>query len=288
MKILFIDSCHPLMHQKPQRAGHTCDLFYQLSQEEIENTIVQYDCIVIRSKIKLTKDVLDKAGNLKFIARVGAGMENIDVEYALKKGIHCFHAPEGNRDAVADHALGMLLALFRNICKANAEGREGIWLWGKTVGIIGYGNTGSAFAKRMRGFDVTVLAYDKYKKGFGDQFVQEVQMDRIFSESDIVSIHLPLTNETEFLVNDSFIGKFSKNLYVINTARGKCLHTPDLVKNLKSGKVKGACLDVLEYESVSFEKIEKEKLPEAFQYLVKSDKVILSPHIAGWTFQSNE
>src|ERR1051325_263047 len=297
MRILFIDSCHPLLHEELERAGHTCDLFYDLSKEEIEKSIVQYDGVVIRSKIKLTKDILDEAANLKFIARVGAGMENIDVEYALKKGIHCFHAPEGNRDAVADHALGMLLALFRNICKANAEVREGTWLreenrgeelWGKTVGIIGYGNTGSTFAKRLRGFDVTVLAYDKYKKGFRDEYVQEVQMDRIFSESDTVSIHLPLTTETEFLVSDAFINKFSKNIYLINTARGKCLHTDDLVKNIKSGKVKGACLDVLEYESVSFEKIEKEKLPGAFQFLVKSDKVILSPHIAGWTFQSNE
>jgi D-3-phosphoglycerate dehydrogenase len=191
----------------------------------------------------------------------------------------------------------MLLSLFNNICRANKEVREGKWirennrgveLMGKTVGIIGYGNMGSAFAERLRGFDVKLLAYDKYKKNFGNEFVQEVTLEQIFEETDVLSLHVPLTDETCYMADDSFINKFKKSIYLINTARGKCLNTADLIKNLNSGKIAGACLDVLEYEMVSFENLEIAKLPEAFQQLIKSDKVILSSHIAGWTHQSNE
>lgn len=297
MKILFIDSNHPLLHETLEKAGHTCDLFYQWSKEEIENNIHLYDGIVIRSKIKITKDSIDKATKLKFIARAGAGMENIDVEYAVQKGIKCLHAPEGNRDAVAEQAIGMLLGLFNNLFRANNQVREGKWiregnrgveLMGKTVGIIGYGNMGSAFAERLKGFGVKVLGYDKYKKNFGTDFIKETSLENIFKNADVVSLHTPLTDETNYLINDAFINKFSKNIYIINTARGKCLNTSDLVKNLKAGKVSGACLDVLEYEMVSFEALNTNELPEAFQYLIKSDNVVLSPHIAGWTQESNE
>ncbi|MCW3070809.1 MAG: hydroxyacid dehydrogenase [Bacteroidetes bacterium] len=297
MKILFIDSNHPLLHETLQKAGHTCDLNYSWTKEEIIASIHLYDGIVIRSKIKITKEIIDKASRLKFIARAGAGMENIDVDYAESKGIKCIHAPEGNRDAVAEHAIGMLLALFNNICRADREVREGKWiregnrgieLMGKTVGIIGYGNMGSAFAERLKGFGVTVLAYDKYKKGFGNEQVQEASMEQIFSEADVLSLHTPLTDATHYLINDEFISKFKKNIYIINTARGKCLDTAGLVKHLQSGKVAGACLDVLEYEMVSFENLEIHTLPEAFQQLIKSDRVILSSHIAGWTHESNE
>lgn len=297
MKILFIDSNHPLLHETLEKAGHTCDLFYQWSKEEIENNIHLYDGIVIRSKIKITKDSIDKATKLKFIARAGAGMENIDVEYAVQKGIKCLHAPEGNRDAVAEHAIGMLLTLFNNLTRADKEVREGKWiregnrgveLMGKTVGIIGYGNMGSAFAERLKGFGVNVLVYDKYKKNFGNEFIKESTLEDLFKNADVLSIHTPLSEETYYMINDSFINSFTKNIYIINTARGKSLHTADLVKNLKTGKVSGACLDVLEYERISFEALDTLQLPEAFQYLIQCDQVILSSHIAGWTHESNE
>lgn len=297
MKILFLDSNHPLLHETLQKAGHTCDLNYQWTKEEIINSIHLYDGIVIRSKIKITKEIIDKALKLKFIARAGAGMENIDVDYAESKGIRCLHAPEGNRDAVGEHAIGMLLSLFNNLCRANKEVREGKWiregnrgieLMGKTVGIIGYGNMGSAFAERLKGFGVKVLAYDKYKRGFGNDFIIETTLDQILEQADVISLHTPLTEETHYMINDSFINNFKKNIYIINTARGKCLNTADLVKNIKSGKVAGACLDVLEYEVVSFENLDAANLPEPFQYLIQSEKVMLSPHIGGWTIESNQ
>lgn len=297
MKILFIDSNHSLLHETLEKGGYTCDLNYQWSKDEIINNIHLYDGIVIRSKIKITKDIIDRAVKLKFIARAGAGMENIDVAYAESKNIKCIHAPEGNKDAVAEHAIGMLLSLFNNLSKANDEVRKGKWireenrgieLAGKTVGIIGYGNMGSAFAERLKGFGVKILAYDKYKKNFGNDYVTETTLEQIFEKADILSLHVPLTDETHYLINDGFINRFKQNIYIINTARGKCVNTNDLVKNLKSGKILGACLDVLEYEVTSFENLDTSSLPEAFQYLIQSDKVILSPHIAGWTKESNE
>jgi D-3-phosphoglycerate dehydrogenase len=297
MKILFLDSNHQLLHETLQQAGHTCDLNYDWTKEQIEKNIHLYDGIVIRSKLKITKEIIDKATKLKFIARAGAGMENIDVIYAESKGIKCICAPEGNKDAVAEHAIAMLLSLFNNLNRADKEVREGKWiregnrgveLMGKTVGIIGYGNMGSAFAERLRGFGVTILVYDKYKNNFGNDFIKEVSLEKIFQEADVLSLHTPLTEETNHFVNDDFINRFSKNIYIINTSRGKCLSTADLVKNIQSGKVLGACLDVLEYEAVSFENLDASNLPKAFQYIIKSDKVILSPHIAGWTYESNE
>ena len=297
MNILFIDSNHPLLHTTLEKAGHICHLNYLWTKEEIINNVHLYDGIVIRSKIKITKEIIDKAVNLKFIARAGAGMENIDVEYAENKGIKCLHASEGNGNAVGEHAIAMLLGLFNNLCRADREVREGKWireanrgieLMGKTVGIIGYGNMGSAFAERLKGFGVKVLVYDKYKKNFGNNLITETTPEHIFAEADVLSLHIPLTDETHYLINDAFINHFKKNIYIINTSRGKCLHTDDLVKNIKSKKVLGACLDVLEYEMVSFEKLEATHLPKAFQYLIQSDKVILSPHIAGWTKESNE
>ena len=297
LKILFIDEVHPALQEELEKQGFQCDLNYSLSREEIQARICDYDGIVIRSKIKLDKNILEKVSHLKFIARFGAGMENIDVVYAESKGIKCIHAPEGNRDAVGEHTLGMLLALFNNICRADKEVREGKWiregnrgleLKGKTAGIIGYGNMGSAFAKRLEGFDIKVLAYDKYKKGFSNKFVKEASLEKLFEEADIISLHVPLTMETHFMVNDKFINTFKKNFYLINTSRGKIVKTDELVNNMKSGKVSGACLDVLEYENTSFENIQQSDLPEAFQYLLQSDKVVLSPHIAGWTNESNE
>jgi len=222
-------------------------------------------------------------------------MENIDVEFALQKGLKCYNSPEGNRDAVAEHAIGMLLTLFNNLCRANYEAKQGIWnreknrgieIAGKTVGIIGYGFMGEAFAERLKGFNCNIIAYDKYKSGFGNNFVKESSLREIFKNTDILSIHLPQSAETEHFVNKDFINQFSKPIYFINTARGKNVNTQHLVDALKAEKILGACLDVLEYEEVSFENLNKNTLPEAFQYLAESEKVILSPHIAGWTIES--
>lgn len=295
-KILFIDSNHAALHETLMREGFQCDLFWDKSKEELIGLIPQYDALVIRSKFRITKDIIDSAPHLKCIARAGAGMENIDVEYAESKGISCVHAPEGNRDAVGEFSVAMLLNLFNNLNRADREVRTGIWkreenrgieLGGKTVGIIGYGNMGSAFAQRLQGFGCRILAYDKYKKGFGNEFVHESGLEEIFAEADVVSLHTPLTAETRGMINTEFINRFRKNIFIVNTARGKCLVTADLVKQLENGKVKGACLDVLEYEAVSFEEIDASALPEAFRYLIGSDKVVLSPHIAGWTQESN-
>jgi D-3-phosphoglycerate dehydrogenase / 2-oxoglutarate reductase len=296
MKVLLIDSNHNVLHELLTAAGFDCDQFWDKDTDELKTLIPDYEVIVLRSKFRISKEIIDSAKKLKCIGRAGAGMENIDVEYAESKGIKCVHAPEGNRVAVAEQAIGMLLMLFNNLKRADEEVRKGIWLrhenrgvelCGKTVGIIGYGNMGSAFAQRLSGFECNVIAYDKYKKDFGNEFVKEVGLDEIKKESDILSLHIPLTEETKYLVNGSFIRSFSKNFYLINTARGKCLNTPDLVNEIRSGKISGACLDVLEYETGSFENLDASSLPEPMQFLIRSDKVVLSPHIAGWTHESN-
>ncbi|HTL82598.1 MAG TPA: 2-hydroxyacid dehydrogenase [Bacteroidia bacterium] len=295
-KILFLDSNHPDMIGALRAAGLECVENYQDPEEKILSLIGEFDAVVIRSRFKLTKNFIDAGKKLKCIARAGAGMENIDVTYAQSKGIKCVHAPEGNRDAVGEHAIGMLLSLMNNLNRADREVRDGKWrreenrgheLQGKTVGIIGYGNMGSAFAQRLKGFDVKVIAYDKYKKNFGNDLVKEAQMEEVFTKSDVLSFHLPQTEETTYLLNEEYISRFKKPFWFINTARGKNVNTTALVNGIRSGKILGACLDVLEYESVSFEDLDAKKLPEAFQFLIASDKVILSPHIAGWTFESH-
>lgn len=296
-RILFLDSNHPLLIDTLRAQGFTCEEDYESPKAEVERKIAQYDGLVIRSRFKIDATFIDAATNMKCMARAGAGMENIDVEYAEKKGIRCLHAPEGNRDAVGEQAIGMLLALMNNLCRADREVRSGTWiregnrgyeLAGKTVGVIGYGNMGTAFVQRLRGFETRVLIYDKYKTGFGNEEVEESTMEEIFVEADVLSLHLPLTDETRYLVDDGFLSRFRKPIWLINTARGKVLDTAALVKQLHSGRVLGACLDVLEYESVSFEALDASKLPEPFQQLIQSDRVILSPHIAGWTFESHE
>jgi len=303
MKILFVDTAHSLLTRLLSEAGYDCIDGSQLSRTELLNEIGRYEGIIIRSRIKVDEEFIDKATKLKFIGRVGAGMESIDVDYAEKKGIACINSPEGNRDAVAEHAVGMLLMLLNNLNRADKEVRQGQWiregnrgteLMGKTIGIIGFGKMGSAFAQRIYCFGVKILAYDKYKTGFGNKFVKESNMEEIFSDAEVLSLHLPLTDETEFLINDSYINSFKKNIYLINTARGKCVKTDDLVKNLKSGKVLGACLDVNEYEHTSFEGLTPGPSPTergenaAWDYLIHSDNVILTPHIAGWSHESNE
>jgi len=295
-KILFIDTVHPVLKEELTRDGWQCDSFPGYGRDDFKKIIGGYTGVVIRSRIKLDEDFLSVADRLKFIARVGAGMENIDVDYAGKHGIVCLNAPEGNRDAVGEQAVGMLLALWNNLLTADREVRRGIWereknrgmeLGGKTVGIIGYGNTGGAFARRLSGFGVQVLAYDKYKTGFSDEYVQESAMDTLYEQCDVVSLHVPLTEETTYLVNKDFIGRFRKPFCLINTSRGKVVHTIDLVAALEEGKVSGACLDVLEYEGLSFENIHTKNLSEVFRKLTQMQNFILSPHIAGLTVESN-
>jgi D-3-phosphoglycerate dehydrogenase len=292
MKILFIDTVHPLLKQELEKENHICDSAYNKSKTEIQQIISNYQGIIIRSRFKIDKQFIDCGSNLKFIARAGSGLENIDVEYAENKNIHCYNAAEGNRQAVAEHALGMLLSLFNNLNNADQEVREGKWerernrgieLAGKTVGIIGYGNNGSAFAEILKGFNVKILAYDKYLTNYP----QKSSMETINKEADIISLHVPLTDETTYLVDDNFIKRFVKNFYLINTARGKCVNTKNLVKALENKKIKGACLDVLEYEKTSFENLSKDGLTSDMQYLMNAKNTILSPHVAGWTEESN-
>lgn len=295
-RILFLDSNHPVMIETLRANGFVCDEDYTSSKEEVMQKLHGYHGVVIRSRFKLDKVFLDAGTQLRCIGRAGAGMENIDVEYAASKGITCVHAPEGNRVAVGEHALGMLLSLMNNFRKSDNETRNGIWkreenrgteLTGKTVGIIGYGNMGSSFAKVLAGFDVKVLAYDKFKSGFSNGYVQEASLENIFENADVLSLHVPLTEETNRMVNDAFLNAFSKPIWFINTSRGKVVQTSDVVNALENGKIKGAAIDVLEYESVSFEQLDADELPEPFQRLRRMDNVIITPHVAGWTFESH-
>lgn len=296
MKVLFIDTTHEILPQKLEEMGFQCDYFADYKYQDYLNCIADYDGVVIRSKIKMDKPILEQAKKLKFIGRVGAGMENIDVQFAESIGIACLNSPEGNRDAVAEHALGMILALRNHLVRVNQEVRNGIWireenrgfeLKGKTLAIIGYGNMGKAFAQRLCGFEMTVIAYDKYKSSFSDEYAQEVALEEVFKQADIISYHVPLTQETRYMFNGEFIAQMTRPFYLINTARGPVVNTADLMKGIEAGQVLGAALDVLEFEGISFEKLKEEDLPESFQKLISSDQVLLSPHIAGWTVESN-
>lgn len=297
IKILHIDSNHPVLMGQLQEAGFENHEDFKSPKEAIEAKIHDYNGIVIRSRFKIDKTFIDKATNLQFIARVGAGLESIDCEYAASKNIALIAAPEGNRNAVAEHSLGMLLSLFNNMNRADREIRSGHWnresnrgheLDGKTVGIIGYGNMGKWFAKKLRGFDVEVLCYD-IKENVGDENATQVSLAELQQKTDVLSLHLPWTPETNKMVNTDFINAFAKSFWILNTSRGKNIVTADLVTALKSKKILGAGLDVLEYEKLSFENLFQDKnTPEAFQYLLESDNVLLSPHVAGWTFESHE
>ena len=296
IKILHIDSNHPLLWEQLEQAGFQNEADFISTKQEVEAVIENYHGIVIRSRFKIDKTFLDKATNLKFIARVGAGLESIDCDYAIAKGVHLIAAPEGNANAVGEHALGMLLALFNNLNKANNEVKSGQWnreanrgyeLEGKTVGIIGYGNMGKSFAKKLKGFDATVLCYD-ILPNVGDSNAEQVTLAELQEKADVLSLHTPWTPETDKMVNQEFISKFKKQFWLINTARGNSVVTDDLVVGLQSGKIKGAGLDVLEYEKLSFETLFDAEKPKAFDYLLQAENVLLSPHIAGWTFESHQ
>jgi D-3-phosphoglycerate dehydrogenase len=294
INILHLDANHPLLLDQLKDAGFENHEDYKSDKQAIEAKIHEYHGIVIRSRFKIDRAFIDKATNLKFIARVGAGLESIDTEYAAEKSIALIAAPEGNRNAVGEHTLAMLLALFNKINTADREIRSGHWnreanrgneLDGKTVGIIGYGNMGKSFAKKLRGFDVEVLCHD-ILPDVGDANATQVSLDDLRQKADVLSLHIPWTNHTDKMVDASFIASFAKPFWFINTSRGKNVVTPDLTAALQSGKILGAGLDVLEYEKSSFEHLFDGDIPEAFQYLLQAENVILSPHIAGWTHES--
>jgi D-3-phosphoglycerate dehydrogenase len=297
VKILHIDSNHPLLWEQLEQAGFQNEADFTSSKTEIEAKIQDYHGIVIRSRFKIDKAFIDKASKLKFIARVGAGLESIDCDYAFSKNIQLIAAPEGNRNAVGEHTIGMLLSLMNKLNRADKLVREGKWiregnrgyeLEGKTVGIIGYGNMGKSFAKKLKGFDVDVLCYD-IQDNVADENAKQVSIKELQAKSDVLSLHIPWTPETDKLLNTEFINRFAKPFWFINTSRGKNVVTDDLVLALQSGKILGAGLDVLEYEKLSFENlfIETER-PKAFDYLLQAENVLLTPHIAGWTYESHE
>ncbi len=296
IKILHLDHNHPLLRQMLENAGFINDDDFTSPKQAIESKIAHYDGIVLRSRFRIDKEFIDRAVNLKFIARVGAGLENIDCAYAESKGIALIAAPEGNRNAVGEHTLAMLLALFNKLHTADREVREGHWnreknrgheLDGKTVGIIGYGNMGRAFARKLRGFEVRVICYD-ILPNVGDADAQQVPIDEFFREADVVSLHIPWTPETDGMVDAEFIGSFAKPFWLLNTSRGKNVATTDLAGALDSGKILGAALDVLEYEKSSFEHLFDGEIPDPLRYLLRSEKVLLTPHVAGWSFESHE
>lgn len=294
MKILLLDKNHPLITEQLLAKNFILEEDFTSSYDEVCDIIENYEGIIIRSRIPIDRNLLEKGRNLKFIARVGAGMENIDVKAAREFGIQLINSPEGNRDSVAEHVLGMLLILMNRLFIASQEVKNGIWkreenrgdeLMGKTVGLIGYGNMGKATAKRFSGFGCKVIFHDIIP-GLSDEYATQVSLEELKKTADVVSLHIPLTSETHYLIDEKFISEMKNNFYFINTARGRNVETKSLVDALKSGKIKGACLDVLEYEKSSFEHLETEN--KDLQYLLESEKVIVTPHIAGWTHQSKE
>jgi D-3-phosphoglycerate dehydrogenase len=289
-KILIVDDLHPAFKEKANALGYEVDDRPEITRAETLAAIKDYDGIAVRTKFKIDQELFDAAPNLKFVARAGAGLDNIDTDIAKQKGIALLAANEGNRDAVGEHAIGLLLSLMNNFRKADIEIRNGIWeregnrgyeLKGKTVGIIGYGFMGQSFARKLSGFDVNVIAYDKYNTGFSDEFAREVSMEEIVKHSDVLSFHIPLTRETKQMVNDEYLFHFKKPLFLINTARGEIVNTRSVLNYIKSGKILGAGLDVLEQEKFPL-------LKEQTWYtdLVDNGSVILTPHVAGWTFDS--
>ena len=295
MVVFFIDTVHEVLQDRLESAGFTCIDKRKSSKEELYNSTSEPEGLVIRSRIKLDANTLSKFSNLKFIARSGAGLENIDLEFCKANDIKVYNSPEGNMTAVGEHAVGMILSLFNHLKRGDSEVKKAQWnrelnrgleLSGKTVGIIGYGNMGSAFAQRLQGFECNILAYDKYKFEFGNELVKECSLSELFEKADILSLHIPISNETKYLVSTKFLSSFRKPIYLINTARGNHISIADLLKALDSGQVLGACLDVLEYEKFNFETITESDLPAEWKDLVSRYNVLLSPHVAGWTRES--
>jgi D-3-phosphoglycerate dehydrogenase len=293
-KIVFLDTVHPILEERLIQAGATCIDAHTKTFEECKSILIDAFGIVIRSRFPMKENLLKYAPNLEFIARSGAGMENIDESYCNSRNISLFNAPEGNRNAVGEHALGMLLSLINKFRQGDIEVRKGIWdreknrgeeLEGKTIGIIGYGNNGKEFAKKLRGFNVNIIAYDKYITIPTTDKVTQVSLEELYQTSDVISFHIPQNEETLFWANATFFHKIKKPFYLLNLSRGKIVHTESLLNALEVGKVKGAGLDVLEFEKASFEKFEEDN-NTSFLKLIASDKVLLTPHVGGWTTES--
>lgn len=296
MRCLITDNTHPILREMLEAAGHTvvvnCDLTYDTLLAQVQD----FDALVVRSKIIIDRTFLVSAKHLRCIGRVGAGMETIDVAYAESLGIRCLNSPEGNRDAVGEHAVGLLLALFDKIAHADSEVRQGLWqreanrgleVKAKTVGIIGFGNMGGAFAKRLQGFDCQIIAYDKYKPhGYAPSYVEEVSLAELQQRADVLSLHIPLTDETRHMVDYAFLKSFAKSLYLINTSRGTVVKTADLAQAMQEGLVAGAALDVIEYEDMTKDGLCLDTLPADFRYLLAQPNTVLTPHVAGWTQES--
>jgi D-3-phosphoglycerate dehydrogenase len=289
-KILIVDDLHPVFKERAENLGYEVDDRPLISREETLAIIGMYTGIAVRTKFRIDKELLDAATQLRFVARAGAGLDNIDVEHAAANNIILLNAPEGNRDAVGEHATGLLLALMNNFQHADAQVRKGIWdregnrgyeLKGKTVGIIGYGFMGQSFAKKLQGFEVNVFAYDKYKRGFSDAYAREASMEEIVKYSDVLSLHIPLTAETRQMVNDEYLFHFKKPIFLLNTARGEIVNTKAVLAAIKEKKILGAGLDVLEVEK--FPALGEQ---EWYKTLIESKQVILTPHVGGWTFDS--
>jgi D-3-phosphoglycerate dehydrogenase len=294
VKVLIIDDVSSLLTEGLDKIGYEVTYLPTINRNEILQIIAPFEVLVVRTKTLIDKEILNAAPNLKIIARAGSGLDNIDLNLANQKGIYCFNVGQANADAVGEHTLGMLLSLMRNLAKADFEVRNKIWdregnrgyeLNGKTVGIIGFGNTGKAFAKKLAGFDVKILAYDKYLENYSNQNAQEATLEQIFEESDILSLHVPLTSETKNWVNASFFTQFKKNIYLLNMCRGEVVNMSETIDYLNNMKIKGACFDVLENEKINNLSNQQQK---DFDYLINNKKVVLSPHIAGWTFESYE
>ena len=296
-RVIFIDNTHPFLFQRLTELGFSCEAHYSSPREEILNQMSDCFGLVLRSRLQIDASFLARGNDLAFVARSGVGLEHIDLETAEQRGVNVLSSPEGSRDTVAEHAIGMLLMLMNNLGLADRQIRAGHWvraanrgieIKGKTIGIIGYGNMGSAFAQKISGFGARLIAYDKFKSNYADALVSEVSLEQVWAEADIVTLHIPYLHENHHFVNDAFLQRFQKPIYLVNTARGTILHTADLVKNLQTGKVLGAALDVFEYEEQSFENLKPTELPEPFQYLRNADNVVLTPHLGGSSVESNE
>lgn len=292
MRILVADEMHPSLMPMLRRRGFEVTYRPDITRAQLLNDIGPYEGLFIRSKTTLDEDFLVHATRLRFVGRAGAGLDQIDVPAMVRRGIHLMNAPEGNRDAVAEHAVGLLLGLLNHLSRADQQVRQGIWqreanrgteIGGKTVGIVGYGNTGQAFARRLRGFGCRVLAHDPYLAQWPNRAARPVPMDDLFARADVVSLHVPLTDQTRGLVNHTWLAQFQKPIYLLNTARGEVVNHADLLEALKYGRVRGAGLDVLENE-----KLDRLTAPQraTFEALAKLDAVLFSPHVAGWTHES--
>lgn len=291
-KVLIIDKMHESISAMLAAIGFEADYRPEISREDVYRQIAGYEVVFVRSKIRIDDRLLEVAPALKVVGRAGAGVDQVDVEALKRRNITLINAPEGNRDAVAEHAVGMLLCLFNKMLIADAKVRQGIWdregsrgleLMGKTVGIIGYGYMGAALAQRLQGFGCRILAFDKYRSGYGTTLVEESGQEQIWEEADILSLHIPLTAETRFMVNSNYLQRFKKNIFILNTARGEVLSLSALQEGMENGKVLGAALDVMENEKLQQLSAEQKKV---FHYLVNSDRVLLTPHVAGWTQES--